>query len=495
MSSESSAFRAAEAGTLRELFRVAVPLVLSSGSLSLAHVIDRIMLTWHSPDALAASTPAGMLHWTMMSLFIGTATTVNTFVAQYDGAGDRRRASEATWQGVYLALLAGLPLLIAVPLAPYVFAWADHAPEVQRLENAYFSVLCFGAVPMTLATALSGYYSGIGATRIVLLVNVILSIANLAFDAVLIFGLGPFPELGIRGAAVATIISYLIAVGLYLALLLRRTERMDYQFWNCWKFDPELFRRLLRYGFPTGVNYLADTAGFTLFLILLGRLGPVAQQATNLSFNVNGLVFVPLMGVSTAVSTIVGRRIGEGRPGLAVRSTWLAFGCAMVWNVVFMAIILLVPDVVISLYAAGSTPEEFAPVRETAIVLLRYVAVFLTFDAMSVVFSGAIRGAGDTRFAMAWSLVTCWSLMVLPVLAADWYGNLSLHFCWSAVIAYISICGVGMLWRFLGGRWQTMRVTEDREVVLTVWDEREDPSETNDRGAYPDAIPTSSNAS
>ena len=125
----------APAGSVRELLRVALPLVLSSGSLSLMNVIDRVFLTAYSTDALAASTPAGLLHWTAMSLVIGTAGCVTTLVAQYEGAGRKNRAGAAVWQGVWLSLTAGLIFLAVVMFFDFVLRrWSlvDWAARVER---------------------------------------------------------------------------------------------------------------------------------------------------------------------------------------------------------------------------------------------------------------------------------------------------------------------------------------------------------------------------
>ena len=451
---------AAPAGSLRELLRVAVPLVLSSGSLSLMHVIDRIFLTWLSPNALAAASPAGLLHWTVMSLAIGTAGCVTTFVAQYDGAKQPHKASAAMWQGVYVSLFAGVLFLAVVPFSASIFAWAGHAPPVQVLEVEYFSVLCYGAVPMTLCTALAGFFSGRGRTLTVLGVNLLLAVSNLGLDWLLIFGHGPFPRLGVRGAALATVIAYLLAGAAYFVMLARREERTVYAVWKHARPDRALLGRLLRYGLPNGGQLLADVASFTLFMFLLGRLGPLQQQATNMAFNLNGLAFIPLMGLGTAVMSLVGRRIGEGRPQLAVRTTWLAFGLSASWMGLFAAVYLLAPDLVLSPYLRGVPADQVGPLRSATTNLLVFVSIFGMFDAMVTVFSGAIRGAGDTRFPFVLLMFTGWVLMALPVIVADSLGRNTLWFSWTVCSVSIAAAGCGMLWRFQQGHWQSLRVIE-----------------------------------
>src|SRR5690606_36630541 len=184
------------------------------------------------------------------------------------------------------------------------------------------------------------------------------------------------------------------------------------------------------------------------------------QKGTNLAFNLNGLSFVPLMGLGTAVMSIVGRRIGEGRPELAARTVWSAFALGGGWMLAFGVAYVAVPDLILAPYAAGVDPAEFAPIRDTTVILLRYVAVFALFDAMVVVFSSAVRGAGDTRFPMIVMLVTSWGLMLAPVVMAEWLGRNSLHFSWMmSTIGYVT-GGLVMVTRFLRGRWKHIRIIE-----------------------------------
>jgi MATE family multidrug resistance protein len=182
------------------------------------YVVDRIFLTWYSTDALAAALPSSLLHWTLISLPLGTLMYANAFVAQYEGAGRKERVSAVLWQGIYIALVCGGAILACVPFSPLVFAWFHHDPEVARLEQQFFNLLCIGGTPLLLGTALSCFFSGRGRTTVVMWVNIIASLINVALDYLLIFGAGPIPPMGIRGAGVATSIAYTSAAAMYSSI-------------------------------------------------------------------------------------------------------------------------------------------------------------------------------------------------------------------------------------------------------------------------------------
>jgi MATE family multidrug resistance protein len=446
------------AGSLRELMSVAIPLVLSSGSLSLMIAIDRLFLTWYSEDALAASLPAAALHWTVMSAFVGMINYGNAFVAQYEGAGRKDRVAASVWQGIFLAIGAGLLFLTLFPLAPFFFAQAGHAPEVQHYETQFFRTLSCGAIPMLVTMAFGCFYSGRGKTRIVMYVDFLLAGTNIALDPCLIFGLGPFPRLGIVGAGLSTVIAYTVAVIAYVVLSFRHRDSIEYRFWEHVGLDRELLGRLLRYGLPTGLQMAAEISAFTVFLVLVGRLGTEELAATNLAFNVNMLSFVPMIGMATAVMTLVGKRIGERRPQLAARTVWLAAGITAAYMLFFAVMFVLFPKIMLRPFTGGNATAELAGIQHTVIVLLRFTAVYTFFDGMALVFAFAIRGAGDTRFPFYYTLVSAWLVMVLPTWVIVKTGHGGLNACWLACSAYICLLGTACFLRFLHGKWKTMSI-------------------------------------
>jgi MATE family multidrug resistance protein len=256
-------------GGYRQVLLIAVPLILSTGAWSVQHFVDRMFLTWYSPEAIAASMPAGMVHFTLMSLFLGTAGYTNTFVAQYYGAGRCERIGPVLWQGAYIGGVAAAVHAVLIPLGPGLFQLAGHEPLVQELETAYFQVLCLGAGPGVMGAALAGFFTGRGRPWTVMWVNAAGTTTNLLLDYALIFGHWGFPQWGITGAGLATVAAMTVSCLMYLVLLLRKPLEVRYRTRSGWRLNTTLLKRLLSFGLPSGGRW---SRLFGHYLIILKPL-------------------------------------------------------------------------------------------------------------------------------------------------------------------------------------------------------------------------------
>ncbi len=453
-------------GGYREFLSIAMPLILSTASWSIQHFVDRVFLTWHSTEALAAALPAGIANFTFISLFMGTAQYANTFVAQYTGAHRPERVGPAVWQGTYLALLSGVLALIPAYFSTGLFDLIGHDSSIRAQEATYFRILCYGTGPQVLATATSCFFSGRGETWIVLAVNVVAIAVNIALDYALIFGHWGFPALGIAGAAWATNIGLLISALAFTVLFLRKRYRSEFATLRGWRPDAALLRRLLRYGVPNGVNFMLDIMAFTLFLLIVGRLGAHELAATNLAFNINSLAFMPLIGCGIAVSTMVGQRLGRDAPEEAEYCTWTGVHFALLYMGCMSLGYLLIPDVFLSPFGMRAEGEDFLAARDLARDLLRVVAIYCVFDAFYMIFTAALKGAGDTRFVMWLSVAMGWTIMVVPAFVSLTYFDANIFVLWSFICIYIMLMGILFYLRFRGGRWKHMRVIEEKMEAL-----------------------------
>ncbi len=451
--------RVPAAGGVMELLRLAWPLILTNSFWALQIFLERVLLGWAGGDQVGAALATAVLFWTPMVLFQNTSNYAITFVAQYTGAGRPGRVGPVLWQSFYFSLAGGALFLALAPAAETLVAWAGHSPHLQALEAPYFRCLCYAAPSFLVIASAVSFFAGRGDTRTVLLVNAAGLAVNAVVDWTLIFGRFGFPKLGIVGAGWATVAGGSTTASLALALLFRRRYRAEFGTLSGWRFDPALFVRLMRYGLPNGLGVALDTLGIAVFTLFVGRMGDANLDATAVAFSLNLVAFLPMLGIGQAVEILVGRRLGENDAATAARSTWAGVACALFITGFAAAAFVFFPLPLAELFHGDAAQWE--AVRALAPPLLRFVAVYCLFDAMGLVFSCALRGAGDTRFVTAAALAASWFILVLPSWAA-WAFGWGLYWAWSFISAYVILLALVVFLRFRYGAWRSMRVIEPK---------------------------------
>jgi MATE family multidrug resistance protein len=448
-----------EPGGGRELLALAWPLIVSNSFFTLQIALDRALLSRHASETVGAAMPAVLLFWTPFALLQFTANYVSVFVSQYIGAGRPERVGPAVGQSLYFSVVAGvLFVALVVPLAGPVVALAGHTLALQANEAAYLRCLAFAAPPMLLTSAASSFFTGRGDSRTVLVINAVGFAVNGFFCVALIAGEWGFPAWGITGAGWASVIGSWAAALLALALMILPRYRAEFATDRAWRFEPELFRRLLQFGLPNGLMVALDGLAFLLFTILVGRLGPVPLAATSMTFTLNAVAFLPAMGLAQAVEVFVGRRLGENRPDIAQRTTLTGLVLVGGFMLLAAAAFVALPWVLLWPFANPSDPD-WPAVSAEVVVLLRFVAVYSVFDSVNLVVSFALRGAGDTRFVAVAGFALAWPTMVLPTWVVVHLGG-DVTVAWAFATLYICLLSGLFVWRFVQGKWKSMRVIE-----------------------------------
>ena len=443
---------------LREVLIIAFPLVISSLSWTVMTFVDRIFLMWWSEQSLAASFPSALLWWTSISLAIGTCLYVQTFVAQFWGANLPKQIGPVVWQGIWIAVLITPLAWVFIPLAPAIFAVAGHDKSLIAEEVVYFNYLSLCTPALLVSHAMSGFFSGRGQTWIVMLVDAGAALLNVVLDYWFIFGgLGLEPG-GIAGAAIATSLAFYAKLVVYFYLFLRPANKTAFDV-HRFEYRPKLFRRLLKFGGPSGVQFFLEAGGFTTFVLLVGRLGQTELAATNMAFNVSSFAFMPVFGLGTAASILVGTRLGAGEVALASRAVWTTAVISFIYMGAISAGYVFLPELFLLGFSEQQQGDNRIAIKEISLVLMRYVAAYNLFDAMNIVFVSAIKGAGDTRFVMYTSLIMGALLGVVTWIGLQWF-DFRLHGCWIWVTVWVCALGLIYLARFQNGSWRTMSVIE-----------------------------------
>ena len=445
-----------------QVLRIAFPLILSTGSYSVQQFIDRMFLSWYSPDALAAALPTGILCFTLISLFMGTSGYVSTFVAQYIGASRPERVGPAMWQGIYFSLLGGLLIAFTALFPETIFSLIGHSPEIQVLESEYWVYLTLGGIFPVAQGAVAGFFSGRGKTYPIMWCTFAATGVNIALNYLLIFGNLGMPEMGISGAGLSTFISGLLNFLFLSVLVFTNENNSKYKTRSGWKFDPALFKRLIRYGLPNGIQFFLDIAAFSLFILLIGRLGATELAAASIAFNISMLAFMPMIGLGITVSILVGQSLGANEAGQAKVATFSAFQISFTYMAILAMLYLLIPNIFIYPFSAKADPIEFESIKSTALVSLRFIALWSIFDSLAIIFSSALKGAGDTAFIMLSICLTGPIILIAPTFLIIEIFHLGLNAAWISGVAYVLCLGIVYYLRFKAGKWESMRVIESQ---------------------------------
>jgi MATE family multidrug resistance protein len=446
------------------ILRISLPLVVTMGATMAMEFTDRIFLARYSLDAIAAALPAGIAAFLLIAFFMGVSGYLNVFIAQYTGAEAHDRVGAALWQGIWFSLMAGVVLAACSLLAEPLFRLSGHPPEVQRLETVYFRILCLGAGIDVLAVGLSCFYSGRGFTRTVMIVHLAGTLINIPLDYALINGVWIFPELGIAGAGIATVTAWTVIAVLFGLLIFTRKNDRRYGVIRQHRFEPVLFLRLLRFGVPSALQFCLDIFAFSFFIFMVGRIGKEAMAATNIVISINSLSFMPTAGFSLGAATLVGQSLGRNRPDEAASAAVRSIHIALLYTALMAVVFVGFPGPVLGLFRPGNTsPDQFAEIVRTGTVLLRFVAVYIFFDAQYMVLTGALKGAGDTRFIMVSVAVVSLLFLILPIVVGVGLFGAGLYFSWGCLTVFVaSLFGVS-LWRYRQGAWREKRVIEASE--------------------------------
>lgn len=440
-----------------EILKLVWPLALGMVNNAVMQFTDRAFLARESMASLEAVMPASMLVLIALGFFQSAVAYSGTFVAQCHGAGDGKKAARCFFAGLWIAFASGLAMVALVPLGGWIFSLVGHAPEVIARERAYYDICAYGGVFLFFQMAGQAYFTGIGRTRLVLAVNVIGNVVNVALDPLLIFGMWGLPKLGISGAAYATVaatavqslIFFFAVAGHFRSAGLRRE---DLEFGGMFA----LVGRILRFGIPSGGYSVLNLLSFTIFIFVTGWVGDVAFAVSNACFSVNYLLFAPMEGFALGASTLVAQAQGRGDAARAVSDGNRTLVLALLTVAVLSLSAVLFHRPVLSIFAPGD-PAVATQFHSLGFTLCILMASWQVFDAADAVLTGALRGAGDTKFVFWWMNFAAFAVWMPLVFAVSRWHN-TMEALWGTMIVYVVVICVGSAIRWRRGKWKSIKL-------------------------------------
>ena len=459
-----------------EVLSLSWPASLCMLNATLMRFVDALMVSKLGPETSAAQFLAGLSSFVPESLATGLLTVVNTYVSQNFGAGRNRRCGQYAWAGLWVALAFSLlvaPLALVARQIFGLFPAASQTPLTIDLEVMYFRYMVLCIFFTLLSQPLQQFFYGIGRPRVVLASSIIANVVNLALGYGLIFGVWGLPRMELRGAAIAAMISWILLLAILAALFLSRQMHQKYATRLARASGWRQVRDILRTGWPAGVQFLNDVLPWTIFCgAIVGMFGHEHFEASTFAMRWMPLSFMPAVGIGIATTALVGRYIGQGRPDLARRRARAALTIAMVYMGLCGIAFWLLREPMIRFFVTmpTGTGANLAQLQAEAERIVHIggqvmicAAVFQLFDAVGIVFMGALRGAGDTFWPMIFTILSSWIMTIGGGLAVAWaFPQLGSIGPWLAASGYVVILGFVLARRFESGQWRKINLLDRR---------------------------------
>ena len=453
-------------GGIFQLLAIAMPMVVSHACETVMLFTDRLFLSQVSSVHMAAGMSGGLTAFMFTTFFIGLTGYATPLVAQYLGSGNKKYCAVVITQAVLISLVAYPMMLSFIPVGHWLFELVGHNEQQKTLSIIYFDILMFGSVIGLLRNSLNGFFCGIGKTRIVMISAIITMVVNVIVNYLLILGKFGFPALGIKGAAIGTIIGglsgFLVVVIGYLAYHHRSPQ---YELSNGFRFDWLVMKKLWRYGYPGGLEFFLNLMAFDLMVLLFHSYGPDVAAATTIALNWDLASFIPLIGVNIGVTSLVGRFMGAREPDQAHRVTRSGLKLTTGYGILMLLLFVVFPKPLVSIFIADAASNP--GLSELAEYMVRMVAIYVIADGFALVYSGALRGSGDTFWTMVISVAFHWLFVVEAILMVHVF-KLSPKISWAAFVFTIPVIASAFYLRYRTGRWRKLSVVGQGDVGQAV---------------------------
>ena len=427
-------------------------MVVSQGAFAVMIFTDRYFMSLISPTHMAASLGGGVASFFCMSLLSGILSYANALVAQYYGKKELEKCTRVVTQGLVLCL-GFVPMLLVIGyFVGSLFSMMGHTAELEVLERKYFYILIFGSGIGLIKTCFASYFAGIAKTRAVMIADTLGVAINIPLTYALIFGAWQFPELGIEGAAYATIISSTVSLGIFVTFYCQRGHRSRYSVDQSLKFDRGILNRYMRLGVPSGIEMFLNVAAFNLFLLMFQSYGVVEAASAAIVFNWDIVSFVPMIGLNVAIISMVGRFVGENNLDRMREVMLSGFLIGLVYSSILAILFVILREPLVAVFLVDSPHSD--GILHLSTFMMIGLASYVMADAIILITGGILRGAGDTRWLMWVSILLHWLMLVIQYFVIKVL-DMGPKTAWFVFVVMILVTALFYVIRLRGEKWRT----------------------------------------
>lgn len=433
---------------IRKLFALGLPIVGSNLAMMLIGVTDIVMVGWHSVEELAALILATTLFFNIFILGSGVAFALMPMVSSAAAVGDDTTVRRSTRMSLWLSMIYGVMSLPIFYMSEGIFLALGQQAKLAAYAADYMWILAPAIIPALWANVMRSYLAAMEFTKVIMFITAGVAVLNIGFNHVLIFGNYGFPELGIQGAAIASLlVNILTAVitSIYAIVILPQHTL----FARFYRADWPALVKVFKLGMPIGLSMLAETGLFSAASVMMGWIGVIALAAHGIALQLASLTFMAHLGLSHAVTIRIGNAAGRQDRDAMVDVTKAGVWISVLWS--FFTIILFVglgPNLV-SLFLDADEAARDAIIAY-GVVLLWIAALFQLVDGGQVLAIGLLRGIQDTAGPMVITVFGYWGVGIPTAYLLGFHTQLAGSGIWLGLVAGLSFAAIGLSMRFRG---------------------------------------------
>ncbi len=411
-------------------------------------ITDTVMLGWYGIDALAAVTLGSTMFFTLFLFGSGFAWAVMPMVASYLAKNDEVGLRRATRMGLWLSIGFGVAVLPLMIWSEPLFLAMGQTAQVAADAARYLTVAGVGILPALLVMVLKSYLAALERTQVVLWITVLAAVVNALANYALIFGNWGAPELGLLGAAIASLCTQAVSL-LGVAIYVRYALPQHAMFVRLWRADWDMLGQVFRLGWPIGLTNLSEVGLFAASAVMMGWLGTVPLAAHGIAMQLTSLTFMIHVGLSNVATIRAGNAYGRRDLAHMTRGARVVIALSLIAALATMALFVLLPEPLISLFMQDDEPARGA-ILAIGVGLLAMAALFQLVDGAQVVALGLLRGVQDTRVPMILAGLSYWAIGIPASYVLGFRYGLDGIGVWLGLVIGLGFAGLLLMGRFWG---------------------------------------------
>ena len=439
-----------------DIVRLAWPALVEFCLTQLASMVDLMMVGQLGAFALSAVGLATQPKFLLMSMFMSMNVGVTAMIAHSRGSNQPARARMFLRQALLLnVVLSVIGMVIGYFNSEWLILFMGSADaETLKAGTEYLAIQMIGLPTIALTTTITAALRGVGNTRAAMIYNLIANVVNVFFNYLLIYGNWGFPEMGVAGASIATVIGQFVAMILAFFTIMRKHQYARLSFKESFLPDKHALGSIARIGIPAAFEQLVMRVGLILYTKTVSGLGTLDFAVHQVCMNIHSFSFMGGQSFAVSATTLTGQSLGRRRYDMAQAYSLRTVSVGLIFALMTATVIYCFAGPLVALY------NDDPYIISTGIGILQLVALLQPFQSIQFILAGSLRGAGDTKSIAVFVAVT--TLVLRPILAHFMVNDFhwGLYGAWIALIIDQLIRSGLVVWRYLSGRWKKMQLVK-----------------------------------